>query len=189
MMKESIEVKEQTGASLEMNAGVVEESAAPYFTYEIECVGPDGKRKWIETQHNVVTNEGRDDVLDKYFKGSAYTATWFVGLIDNLSFTAVAAGDTAAQINGTNGWLELSEYSEAVRQTAVFGTVASQSVDNSASKASFSMNATKTVEGAFVVTTSAKDGITGVLYSASSFAAARAVASGDTLNVTVTLTS
>lgn len=188
-MENSIETKDKTSANLEMSMGVVEDFNAPVFTYKVECVGLDGNIKWVEEIHNVVTTEGKNDLLTKYFKGSAYTATWYVGLVDNASFTAVSAGDTAAQINGTNGWLELSEYTEGVRQSLVLGTAAAASIDNSASKASFSMNATKTVEGAFVVSTSIVDGITGVLYSVSSFTVPRAVGSGDTLNVTVTLTS
>lgn len=188
-MKETIKAADGASASLVMGSGVTEEFSAPYFTYSVECVDKTGNVKWAEETRNVVTTEGKNDLLNKYFKGSAYTAAWYVGLIDNASFTAVAAGDTAAQINGSNGWLELSEFTEGVRQTLTLGTPSAGSVDNSASKASFSMNATKTVNGAFVVTTSVVDGVTGVLYSAASFSAARAVANGDTLNVTVTLTA
>jgi hypothetical protein len=70
------------------------------------------------------------------------------------------------------------------------GTAAAGSIDNSASKAQFNINASATILGAFVVTNSTKSGTTGTLYGAASFTGgSRAVQSGDTLNVTVTLTA
>src|SRR4051812_26948682 len=32
------------------------------------------RRQWREVFHNLVTTEGKNDILDKYFKGSSYTA-------------------------------------------------------------------------------------------------------------------
>lgn len=162
-------------------------------TYKIECIDSLGNLKWEENIHNLITNEGLNDILDKYLKGSAYTAAWYVGVIDNANWTAVAAGDTASGISldslGANSWQEFDDYSETVRQTLTLGTVSSQSVDNSASKAQFSINGTGTVRGAFVVSSNVKGGTSGVLYADGAFAATRAVENGDTLNVTITLTS
>ena len=125
-----------------------------------------GKLKWREVVWNTVVNVGLDDVLDKYFKGSTYTAAHYVGLTD--STPTVAAGDTMAS---HAGWTEIQTYSEAVRQTLTLGTVSSQSVDNSASKAVFSINGTATVGGAFVTTNNTKGGTTGTLYGAAAFTA------------------
>jgi len=148
---------------------------------------------WTETVENLTTTEGLNDLLNKYFKGSTYTATWYCGLVDNAGFTAYAAGDTAAQITtgatGTNQWGEVTEYDETNRPTITLGTVAGGSVDNSASKCVFTMAATLTVRGAFVVTTNTKAGTTGFLYGEADFSAARAVLDNDTLNVTTTLTA
>lgn len=138
---------------------------------------------WRESAKNLVVNVGLDDLLDKRFKASAFTASDFVGL---KGTGAVAAGDTMAS---HAGWSELTLYSEASRQALTLGAVSGQSVDNSASKASFSINATGTVAGAFVNTDNTKGGTTGILYGAADFAASRSVNNGDTLNVTVTLTS
>ena len=141
-----------------------------------------------------VTTEGKNDTLNKYFKGSAYTATWFVGLVDNTGFTAFAATDTAAKITTTanppttNGWQEATGYSEANRQTLTLGTPSAGSVDNSASKATFSINATATLKGGFVPSNSTKGGTSGILYGEGAFSATRSVVSGDSVQVTVTLT-
>ncbi len=156
----------------------------------VECFDKDGNEKWVEEVPNIVVNEGLDDLLDKYLKGSGYTAAFYVGLVTQFQSTeAFAAADTAAQINGTNAWNEDETYSEAVRQTLVLGAVASQSVDNSASKAAFSINGSTVLEGAFVITDSTKGGTAGELYGEAAFSVDRSVESGDTLNVTVTLTA
>ena len=175
-------------------AGVIVRPIARYALgmkslYRVECFDRHGTLKWVEEVPNIVVNEGLDDLLDKYFKGSAYTAAHYVGLVDNANFTAYAAGDVAGQINGTNGWDELTAYTEGNRPALTLGTVSGQSVDNSASKAQFSINATKTVRGAFAVTNNTKAGTSGTLYGAADFATARAVENGDTVNVTVTLTA
>ena len=175
-------ILDQTGSAF--GGGV-----AIHNVYDVECFDRAGRLKWREVVGNLITTEGLNDLLDKYLKGSTYTAAWYVGLIDNAGFTAIAAGDTAAQINGSNGWAELSEYDEATREVLTLGTPAAGSVDNSASKASFTINASKSVEGAFIASLSTKDGTTGTLYGAAAFAATRVVISGDTLNVTATLTA
>lgn len=160
-------------------------------TWKFECFEyAGGPRLWVVEERNLTTNEGLNDALSKYFKGSSYTASFFVGLVDNASFTAFAAGDTAAQINGSNGWIELTAYSESVRQTLTLGSVASQSVDNTGSPAVFTANATKTIKGGFVVTNSTKGGTSGVLYCEAAFTGGnQPVVSGNVVNVTVTLTA
>jgi hypothetical protein len=143
---------------------------------------------WLEEVHNLVTTEGKNDQLTQYFKGSAYTAGFFIGLVNNAGFTAYAAGDTAAQIGGTNGWAEGTPYSNATRVAWVGGTASGGSIDNTASVGAFTINATLTVRGAFIATASAKNATTGKLYGEADFSVARSVVSGDTLNTTVTLT-
>jgi hypothetical protein len=151
--------------------------------YKVECFDSNGNLKWVEETPNTVVNAGLDDLLDKYLKGSTYTAAFYVWLKGTGS---IAAGDTMAS---HAGWSEITAYSEGVRQTLTLGTVSSQSVDNSASKAAFSINGTATVAGAFVVTDSTKGGTSGTLYGVADFSASRNVESGDTLNVTCTLTA
>lgn len=175
--------KANMGASsdLAMNAAV-EENVEVTSNYLFECYDRHGNLKWVEETQNLVVTVGLNELLDKTFKASAYTASWFVGL---KGAGAVIASDTMA--SQTN-WSELTPYSNATRPALTLGAVASGSVDNSASKASFNINATATIVGAFTVNNNTKGGTAGVLYGAADFGASRAVLDGDTLNVTVTLT-
>jgi len=165
--------------------------------YVFECRDRYGRLKWREEAHNLVTTEGLNDLLTKYFKGSDYTAAWYVGLVDNTGYTAFAATDTATKITDTanppttNGWQESDDYDEATREVLTLGDVAGGSVGNSASPASFTISATKTLKGGFLSSSSAKNATTGVLYGVVAFTSGntRSVEDGDTLNVTATLTA
>lgn len=147
---------------------------------------PQGRLKWLDEFDNLVVNAGLDDSLDKHLKGSTYTAAWYVGLTDGTP--TPAAGDTMAS---HAGWAEVQAYSEATREALTLGSVSGQSVDNSASKASFSINSdSTTVGGAFITTDNTKGGTTGTLYGIGAFSAGdKSLDNGDTLNVTATFTA
>lgn len=135
----------------------------------------------------IVTTVGKNDLLTQYFKGSAYTAAWFVGLVDGGSAPTYAAGDTMAS---HAGWTENVSYSNANRVTWTGGSASAGSIDNSASPAAFNINGTATIAGSFMVTNSTKSGTTGTLYSESNFTQGnRSVVNGDTLNCTATETA
>ena len=174
------------GAGLVAASGLVMAVGAPRFHYGFECFDENGELKWTDEFDNLVTTAGKNDLLDKYFKGSAYTAAWYVGLIDaDTSYTTgPAAGDTASS---HGGWVESTAYSNGTRPALTLGTPSAGSVNNSGSVAAFSINGTDSIKGAFVISNSTKGGTTGILYSAGAFAADRSVVSGDTLNVTITL--
>ena len=168
-----------------MKSNISEEIALSDL-FEVECYDRHGNLKWKDTIKNLVVDEGLDDVLDKYLKGSTYTAAHYVGLTAGTP-TFAAADDMVTHA----GWTEVQLYDEAVRQTAVWGTVSSKSVDNSASKAVFtiSTNAT-TIGGCFLCTNSTKGGTTGTLYGGGAFTAGdKVLDNDDVLNVTVTATA
>jgi hypothetical protein len=50
------------------------DSASAGGVYTVTCVGADGVEKWSDTFHNLVVNQGLQDMNDKYFKASGYTA-------------------------------------------------------------------------------------------------------------------
>jgi len=134
----------------------------------------------------IVTTAGKNDLLTQYFKGSAYTATWYIGLVDGGSAPTYAAADT---MSSHSGWTENTGYSNSNRVTWTGGTASGGSIDNSGAVAAFNINATSTIAGAFMVTNNTKGGTTGTLYSESNFTQGnRSVVSGDTLNVTSTET-
>lgn len=149
---------------------------APRFNYGFICLDRNGRIKWEEDIFNTVVTVGRNDLLDKYFKGSAYTAAWKLGLKGTGS---VAAGDS---LSSHAGWSEVTPYAGS-RPAITFGV--SSSGSNTATVISYTINANATVAGAFI--TDQASGTSGILYSAGDFAASRSVVSGDTLNVTLTV--
>ncbi len=156
----------------------LEASRAPFMTFHTVCLGPDGSVKWTDAASNLVTTEGKNDILTKYFKGSSYTASWFMLL---KGTGTPAAGDTLAS---HSTWAELTPYS-GNRPAITFGTASGGSL--SATAVSFSITGTATVSGFGVA--SVATGTSGILYNAVNFTGGdRAVQNGDTLNVTPTLT-
>jgi hypothetical protein len=164
------------------------DSAKATGKYIVECFDKDGNPKWTAETPNLVVNVGL-----QYMAGSALVATtqittWYVGLYGAGASNTPAATDTMAA-GGHNGWTENTSYSEATRPVANFAAATNANpsvVTNTSNKAVFTMNATTTIGGAFLVSNNTKAGTTGTLFSAADFQAPgdRAVVSGDILNVT-----
>lgn len=190
-MKEGFPLGDNIAATITRRVGASEKlSVRGHF--QAECRDRYGNLKWTDGFDNLIVNEGLDDLLSKYLKGSSYTANWYVGLVDAANFSSFSAGDTASGIgtsSPSNGWQEFDEYDESNRQDWTGGTVSSQSVDNSGSKATFTISASGTVKGAFVISDNTIGGTSGVLLSEGAFSSDRNVEDDDTLNVTVTYTS
>jgi hypothetical protein len=155
--------------------------------FHVQCFDKDGNLKWEDQMHNLVVNEGLQNMNTQYFKGSTYTAAFFLGLITGPgSGTTYAAADTLAS---HAGWTEYTDYSGA-RKAVTFGTATTADpsvISNSASPASFTISgAGGVVAGAFLCTVDS--GTSGVLFSEADFQSPgdRTVVAGDTLNVTYT---
>lgn len=136
-------------------------------------------------EKNLVTNEGLNALLDTYLNGdgTAKIPAWYVALFEG-NYTP-AATLTAATFTATA--TESIAYSEATRVLWVDAAASAQQITNSASKATFTMNATKTIYGAALISASAKSATTGVLFAASRFSVARAVVAADQLLITYTV--
>ncbi len=150
-----------------------------------ECYDPNDQLKWIEIFVNTTVDEGLNDILDKYWKGSSYTAQHYVGLTDGSP--TFAAGDT---MSSHSGWTEVTAYDESNRidLTAGLGSVSGQSVNNSGNKATFTINSDNTtIGGGFIATDNTKGGSSGILIGGGSFSSDKTIGSGDTLEVTVTI--
>lgn len=151
--------------------------------YKIECRDKNGNLKWTDYIKNTVVTTGLTDNLDKYLKGSNYTAAHYLGLTGNTP--TFNASDT---MSSHAGWTEVTAYDEAARQTLTWGTVSAGSVSNSASPCVYTISTDATaVGGAFVTTNSTKSGATGTLYGGGAFSGGnKTLSDGDTLSVTVT---
>jgi hypothetical protein len=156
---------------------------------------------WRDVIHNLVTTEGKNAALTHMLKGSAYTASQALGLIEDTGYSAIAAGNTAGSITAVgggspaNGWNEAPSATVATRGTPSFGTASGGSLATSAA-VSFSTLASDTIKGAFLLVRSAAGtapstsvgNTSGALLSAGLFSGGdQAVTSSGTLNVTYSL--
>lgn len=183
MTIEKSKSSEVVAGSVERKTGFVEGlSAGGVFT--VTCLDKDGNEKWVDIAPNLVTNVGLQSMNTQFFTGSAYTAAWYVGLVNGTSAsTTFSGGDT---LSSHTGWTENSSYT-GNRKAATFGaaTLADPSnINNASSTASFTMNATATIAGAFLANVAT--GTSGLLFSAADFQSPgdRSVVSGDVLNIT-----
>jgi len=147
--------------------------------FELECYDSLGKLKWSETTKNLVLDPGLNELLDLVFN---YTtpASWYVGIM--ATATTLATGDTLAS---HAGWVEESGYT-GDRKIYTVAAADSESVTNTAAKATFVFTTNATVNGAFVSQASA--GTSGVLFCEATFSA-KVVSTNDTLEVTYTISA
>lgn len=118
----------------------------------------DGEVIGVHEFPNGITNEGKNFLLDVMFHAETAIATWYLGLIDNANFSALAAGDIYDNIDQAgNGWDEFKLYTDdanadstTTRPTWVEGAASGQSITN-ASPIIFDITGTGTVKGVFLV--------------------------------------
>lgn len=184
-MNDKLTPSASSDATVVRGAGA-KEILIPEGSYVVWCVGADGKEKWRDTIKNLVTTVGKNDFLDKYLKGAAYTQTVRMGLAGAGS---KAAADTQAS---HAGWLEVGLANAptytAPRKDVVMGAAAA-GVSVSPTQA-FAMTGSGTVAGCFINNggSATIDNTTGILFSAGDFTAGnKVVTSGDTINVVYTL--
>lgn len=155
--------------------------------FRMECYDKDGILKWTAESQNLVVNVGLQYMAGTALTSTTQITTWYIGLYGAGASNTPAAGDTMAL---HAGWTEVTPYA-GNRPTATFAAATNANpsvVTNTASPASFSINATQTVGGAFLVSNNTAGGSTGTLFSAADFQSPgdRNVVSGDTLNVSYT---
>ena len=147
--------------------------------FHIDCFDPSGGLKWSETFPNEVVNVGRQHLLNVGFLGSTAITTWYVGVTRGDPTTA-SANTRAAHA----GWTECTEVTEA-NWVAWVPVRSSATLSNSASRASYTINASITAGGAFLGQNQGKATETGLLMCVASFTAGdQACQSGDVLQVT-----
>lgn len=184
-MKDTINPADQSSASVTRGAAHGERLKAQ-GRFEVVCIGSDGHEKWRDTIENLVTTVGKNDILDKYLLGSAYTQTFRMGL---AGAGTKAVGDTQAS---HAGWLEVGlanapTYTGNRKDVTMGSASAGSSVSPTQA---FAITSSGTVAGCFTNNggSATKDNTTGILFSAGNFTGGdKIVTSGDTLNVTYTL--
>jgi hypothetical protein len=154
--------------------------------FQVECYRK-GKLVWKEDVHNIWTDEGLNRILDVFFHGTTQTATWYCGLVE--TDTAPAAGMTY----DVPVFTESTSYDEGTRPAYVEAAASGKSTTNSASKAVFTISATKTMYGAALFSIDTKGdhaaSANNVLACYAKFSAGRSVLDDDVVNLTYTVTS
>ena len=179
-MKQSFKVRDKAEAQVDARPQLKDGMHFMGF-FVAECYSPDGGLKWRETGKNLVVNEGLNHALDVIFHGSSQVSPWYTGV------KTASGGITATDVlSAHGGWTEFTDYS-GNRKEYVESAASGQSIDNTGSPASFSITGSGTVAGAFLC--SVASGSAGVLFCCADFATTRTVDSGDTVNVSYTLTS
>lgn len=161
--------------------------AGGVFTFEAIR---NGKTLWVETQSNIVTDEGLNYFLNSALTGGTQKTNWYIGLFSN-NYTPVASV-TAATVSAASG--ETSAYDEATRVAYTGATSAAQVVTNSANRATFSINVDGTnLYGGFLVTEALKAGVdaggTEELLAITQFGSLKTLDDGDQLLVTYTVSA
>lgn len=158
-------------------------------------MGDERFERWIDqmydtederTAENTVTTIGVNTLITSFFKNTAPPTAWYVGCMKGSAPTVDIADTMASHA----GWTEIagSDVTEANRQTFVGGTVAAGAVDNSASKARYTGNASWTAQGLFMVDNNTIGGGTGTLYSGAAYAeGSAAMQSGYLLDLQATV--
>lgn len=134
-------------------------------------------------EHNLVTIEGRNNLLDVYFGGGTKPNLYMGLFTGNITPTV---NDQMSTILTTA--IEFTSYAEATREILVPTLNSTNaSVNNFLSKAEFTINGNGVLKGAFLSTVSTKNSTSGSLFSIARFGADRNVVNGDVLQVSYEL--
>jgi hypothetical protein len=163
----------------------VGEKAMIRNVWTAECRDADGNLIWQDGFENLMPTVGKNNMLDNHWSASAFTAAWFVGLVDGGSAPSYVIGDTMAS---HAGWTESTVYSNATRVAPAWSAASGGSKAFSAGVV-FNINATGTIAGLFLASNSTKGGTTGTLASEGNFSGGnQPVVNTNTLTVNFTST-
>ena len=118
MLNDKTTMLDQVASTVTLGSQSVDTAAAT-GVYKIQCHDAQGNLKWEAESKNLVVNGGLQDMNAKYFTGSAYTATWYLGLYGAGASNTPAASDT---MSSHAGWTENTGYSNATRPVCTFDT-------------------------------------------------------------------
>ena len=184
-------IGDKVSSELIANGGL-QSSIGIHSLWTTECYDAQGNLKWVEKDRpNVCTTEGINFMLDVMFHNTAAKTVWYVALFDRAAYTPAITDTYHLWADaGGNNCSEVTAYTSATRVAYVEAAASSKVTTNTASKASFTMNDTKTIQGAALVSLNTKSDHTAgdYLFSVSKFAVARDVIDTDVLRVTISIT-
>jgi hypothetical protein len=163
----------------------------------------DGER--INEYHfpNGITNEGKNHLLDVHFHAVSAMTAWYMGLIDNSGYTALAATDVYDDIDQAgNGWDEFKLYTDpgngdsaTTRPAWDEAAASAQSITNNTVTV-FDVTGSGTVKGLFLCAGTNANvkgdhtaGTAHKLWATALFSGDVAVLNGDQLKVTYTVSA
>jgi len=163
----------------------------------------DGKHLATYSFPNGITDEGKNNIFDVYFDADTQITTWYMLLIDNANYTALADDDTYDDIDQAgNGWDEFKTYTDAGNSDSTVtrpvwnpDAASGEAISNS-SQTIFDITGTATVKGLAIVgggaasNTKGDHAADGTLWSTALFDQGdTAVINGDQLKITYTVSA
>lgn len=160
--------------------------------FTVDCYGADGQLKWKEEFPNGVTDQGKSHLLTVGITGSAVTVASRMAFLTTSTFSATSTYATPSPIVEAGAGVFSTRATPTWAATSGSGTVSralstpvNVTAGGSATISGIAiMLATAAVTTLGTVSDTAQTG--GVLYSVGTFAASKAVTSGDQLNVSYT---
>ena len=137
---------------------------------------------------NLVTNQGKNALNDIMFNGATQITAWKMMLFESNTEPALA------MTYAVPVFTESAAYGEAARPAYQSAASSSQSITNTANRATFTMNATKTIYGCALVGGGSAAGTKsdtaggGTLYAVSKFAVPKDVIATNILYIGMTIT-
>jgi hypothetical protein len=143
----------------------------------------------LETRefNNAIVDDGMNDLLNIMFGAGTQVTAWYCGLISGSP--TLANTDT---MTSHAGWTEIVAYTASNRTTwtptsAAVGSGTNRTITNTTAM-SFSINASATIGGIFISSSSTTSGNTGILWSEATLTGGNVTAvTGDTFLITYTL--
>lgn len=148
--------------------------------YSIKCYDANGNLRWEENVHNLITYAGMFRLLNTYFTGVNYTATWYIGYIAATPAPTLSYADT---LTSHAGWTESSRSrtNYPASSVGIFSGAGTSYAQFNSVIGGFSGASTITIAGVFLATSANNFG---TLFSESLFANARTIYAGDTFSLT-----
>jgi hypothetical protein len=153
------------------------------FRYQFRHYDAQGRLISDEVSHNLIPTVGREYMMAVLFGSTAQISGWYMGLFGDQNYTP-AYTDDAAFLASNAG--EITDYGT---QRLAFGAALNgSSWGNSASPATFTATAPITVYGGFISSAQSFNSSVGTLLSEVKAPSPRSLDTGESLDVTATIT-